>query len=156
MKKSFWLFLLVNVFICISFLLIGISLSQKEVINNKEVTIKRNYGQTIRDALNTISPIFQKIKQDLCAYENVQYSTPAIGGDIIYKREPIQKCSSGMGNIYYVRCHEWDYENGALWKRPFKDVSMDVFSCIDEFEIYFPGESDLLQNAEMGKKYYRR
>ena len=106
---------------------------------------------------NTMSPILAMICEDACGYENVQVSSPAYGGKLIYKREPVKSCITGMGNVYYIRCYEWDWDgNGTnLWYRPTHDIPLGCHSCIDESEVRIPYWDRELQNAELGVKFYR-
>lgn len=116
------------------------------------------YGKSKKDLLNmqnTISPIIRQISERLGEYENIQTSTPAKGGQLIYKREPCQDCISGIGNVYYIRVYEWEWENDKLWHRPIHDVPLGCHSCIAENEVMIPYADKKLQNAKLGIKFYR-
>ena len=109
---------------------------------------------------NTVNPIISKIAQELCDYENIQFSIvgedkPAKGGALIYKREPVKSCISGIGNVYYIRCYEWNWEDDELWYTPIRDVPIGCYSCIDENDVIIPYWDEQLQNAEIGVKYRR-
>jgi len=107
---------------------------------------------------NTVSPIISKIAEVLCQYENIQINigeSSAKGGQLIYKRESVEGCISGIGNIYYIRCYDWQYdEQDRLWYRPTEDIPTDTYSCISESQVNIPYANRKLQNAEIGVKYY--
>ena len=103
---------------------------------------------------NTVGPIIDHIARDLCNYKNIQHGTPAKGGSLIYKREPVETCISGIGNVYYIRCYEWGYEGTKLWHKPICDKPIGCYSCIDEEDVNIPFWDEELQNAELGVKYY--
>jgi hypothetical protein len=105
---------------------------------------------------NTVSPILSKMAEQLGNYQNIQTSSPAKGGKLIYKREAMGNCISGFGNVYYIRVYQWDYDrNDRLWYRPTHDVSLGCHSCIDEKDVLIPYFDEELQNAEIGVKYYK-
>ena len=122
------------------------------------------YSETLKMA-NTVSPIIQKLGQDLGKYKNVQLSIGPKdrslypkGSALIYKRESTEgmnpSCISGMGNFYYIRLYEWDWEGGKCWYKPLKDIPLNCNSCINEKDIRIPYWNKKLQYAKLGEKYY--
>ena len=115
------------------------------------------YTKTLKMA-NTVNPIISMIAEDLGEYENIQISTgsakPALGGKLIYKREPCDNCISGIKNQYYIRVYEWLWEEDRLWYRPLRDERIDAHSCIAEEDLRIPYWDEKLQNAVLGENYY--
>ena len=131
------------------------------------IFVKNNTQATYMDSrellnmANTVSPIITKIAEDLGEYENMQTKSPAIGGNLIYKREKIDPdewggmgCVGDYGNVYYIRIYEWEYDDDRLWYKPIKDVPIGCKSCIDEKDVLIPYWDKQLQNADLGTKYY--
>ena len=115
-----------------------------------------HYDSDRLSMINTISPIIGKLAEYACSFENAQIGRIdewAKGGKLIYKREEVGSCISGVGNVYYIRCYEWRWFNDELWYKPSHDVSLRSFSCIDEDDIYLPLIDKELQEAELGKEY---
>lgn len=103
----------------------------------------------------TMQPIISQIAETLGNYENVQFGEgPAKGGKLIYKREPRQDCISKIGNVYYIRLYDWQWEGKRLWYKPVRDIPLGCHSCINEDEMLIPYWDQQLQNAELGMKYY--
>lgn len=110
---------------------------------------------------NTVSPIIQEIGEGVCGYENVQPQKPgeewAKGSELIYRREMIEGASGCIenrpGNRYYIRCYDWRWIDGRLFKRAVKDVKLDAYSCIDESQVEIPYHDKRMQTAVLGEIY---
>lgn len=119
------------------------------------------HDKNLLNMANTVSPVISQIAQTLGGYKRVQSgSGVAKGGELIYKREIVVpkdgfSCGGdGVGNIYYIRCYEWGYEGGRLWRKPTHDVPIGSYSCIPEKDVLIPYFDKKLQNAIIGEKYY--
>lgn len=120
------------------------------------ICIWRKGEKKLLNMANTISPIIQQISEKLGDYENIQISSKsAKGGQLIYKRESVNSCISGIGNVYYIRYYEWGYKNGKGWNKPTHDEPLGCYSCIPEKNVVIPYEDKKLQNATLGIKFYR-
>jgi len=124
-------------------------------IVNKTPNVYGNlYDRNLLNMANTVSPIISMISQELGDYENIQESTPALGGKLIYKRESCENCTNRIMNNYYIRLYEWDYEEDRLWYKLIRDIPIGAHSCIDEKDVLIPYWDKELQYAVLGEKYY--
>lgn len=124
------------------------------------------YGDTL-DMANTVSPIMIASCDILCPFPSKSEDDwGSLSGDMIYKREPVESCISGIGNVYYCRCYRWDWQddsmkikglnderNGLFFKviedKPLEEVfGEEVYSCISENDLFIPYYDKEL--AEMG------
>jgi len=136
-------------------LVIIICLSIIIIYQAKKMNVYGNmYNRDTLNMANTVDPIITMISQKLGDYENIQESTPALGGKLIYKREPCNNCISKIMNNYYIRTYEWGYEDDKLWYKPIKDIPIGAHSCIPEKDVSIPYWDKEFQYAVLGEKYY--
>jgi len=109
------------------------------------------WGDKLRMA-NTVDPILNAVCGNLCTNS---HST------LVYKREELENCISGMGNVYYCRCYKstFNVSTKLLTMKILRDVKISeligraVYSCIDERELMIPYYDQVLAEGNIGDEF---